>query len=193
MNAEWRGDLEFLRNLVLRAEPDRRSEAVQYLIWGLTWLVAFGLGAAFPRSWQAGLGAVAVVVAVVVGPSVLRSLRSGSAEGAATPAPPLLWRAFNAGIGAAVLLASGLVWVLHAWTAQPVADGGVWLLVIGAAYLAGSRVIRGLHGWLGAWFFVAGLLIPGLLPGLRAASVADLAAGAGGFLAAALVAWRLAA
>lgn len=191
MKTDARGDVEFLRNLVLRAEADPRSHARNFLVWGLSWLVAFALGAAFPGSWAAAIVASVLILAVALGPWARFRLEVAQRGPEADPGPrPVLVRAFNAGVGGAALLAYGLVWVLHAWAAAPVQDGGIWLLIVGSAYLVGSMLVRGLYGWLGAGLFIAGVLIPTLLPGLREASLANAVLGGGGFLAAAAVARR---
>lgn len=191
MNTEVRANVEFLRSLVLRADADPRSQRRNFLVWGLAWVVAFGLGAALPGSWGVGLAVSALMAAVAFVPWARVRLEVAQKGPEADPGPlPLLGRAFFAMVGGAALLAYGLVWALHAWTAAAVQDGGIWLLIIGSAYLVGSMLVRGLYGWLGAWLFVCGLVIPALLPGLRAASLAYAVLGGGGFLAAAMVARR---
>lgn|GEM_PF-5285247 len=193
MKAEARADVEFLRSLVLRAEADPRSETSHFLVWGLAWLVVFALSAAFPGSWMAALAACVLVLGVAFGPWARIRLRVAKQGPEVDPGPlPLLWRAFNAMVGGAVLLAGGFVWVFHAWSAAPVQDGGIWLLIIGSAYLVNSMFVRGAYGWLGAWLFAAGVAIPALLPGLPEASVAYAVLGGGGFLVAAALARRAA-
>jgi len=191
VKTDAQGDVEFLRNLVLRADVDPASEARNCLLWGLVWLVVFAVSAAFPGSLVAG-GVTAVLILVVVfGPWARVRLAVAQRGPEADPGPsPALLRACNAGVGGGALLAYGLVWVLHAWSAAPVQDGGIWLLIVGSAYLVGSVLLRGLHGWLGAWLFLAGLLIPTVLPGLREASVANAVLGGGGFLVVAALARR---
>jgi len=193
MQAGARGDVEFLRNLVLRAGGDPRSQGQSFLVWGLAWVVAFAIGAAFPDAWQAGVATGALMLAVAFGPWARVRLEVAQRGPEADPGPlPQLWRAFNVVVGGCALLAYSLVWVLRAWAAAPVRDGGVWLLIVGAAYLVGSTLVRGLHGWLGAALLVAGIAIPALLPGLREASVAYALLGGGGFLAAAALTRRAA-
>ena len=193
MKTDVRADVEFLRNLVLKADADPRGQARTFLVWGLAWVAAYGLGAAFPGSWAVAAAVAALMIAVAFGPWARVRLRVAHGGPEVDPGPlPLLERAANTIVGGAALLAYGLVWVLRAWTAVPVQDGGIWLLIVGAAYLAGSVLVRGLFGWLGAWLFIAGLAIPEVLPGASAASLAYAVLGGGGFLVAAAVAGRTA-
>ena len=191
MKTEARENVEFLRNLVLRADADPGSQAQNFLVWGLAWVVAFGLESALPGSWATAVVTVALMGAVAFGPWARVRLAVARTGPDADPGPlPVLGRAFNVAVGGAALLAYGLVWALHAWAAAPVQDGGVWLLIIGTAYMVGSVLVRGLYGWLGAWLFLAGLVIPATLPGLREAALACAVLGGGGFLAAAAAARR---
>lgn len=192
MKSDAQADIAFLRDLVLRADVDRGIGARIFLLWGLTWAAVYGLGAAFPGSWLVAALSAVLVLGVAFGPWVRFRIDVAHRGAEAGLGPlPLLGRVFYAAIGGTALLAYGLVWTLHAWTAVPVQDGGIWLLIIGAAFLVGSMFVRGLFGWLGTWLFLVGIVIPSVLPGLREASVGYAALGGGGLLVAAAVSWRL--
>ncbi len=186
MSTELRDDLAFLRNLVLRARGDRQAQARDLLGWALIWLVVFLLGAGFPGSWAGGAAACVLVLGRALGPSMGSALARALGRPVSGPeAAPTLVRAFNAGLGAAGLLAFALVALLQAWHAAPVADGGIWLLIVGSAYLAGSFLLPGPYAWLGGWLLLVGLVVPLGLPGPRAASLAYAVLGGGSFLLAA--------
>lgn len=168
MKDDARGDVEFLRNLVLRADSDAAAERRHFLVWGLTWIAVFGLDAAFPRSDLAAAIALVLILLVAFGPWARLRLRVAARGPDADLGPlPMLWRAFNVAIVAAGLLAYGLVAVLRARSASPVQDGRIWLLIVGAAYLASSVFIRGMYG---GGRSVPGRRSGGTAPGARSAS-----------------------
>ncbi len=195
--SEAREDVRFLRDLLLRTEFDGRSLAPVFASWGIAWIVTFGLTVLAGKNPGTEATNWVLTVAAFASPTLLlrgRGWHLPQLWGAGNPgAMPLLLRTLYTSWAAVLVLAFGLIATLHAWNQTLVADGGYWLLIVGAGYAIAGALFSRVWALLGLWLLAVGIVIPLALPAAAAASAATGYAilGGGGFLAAAAWAARV--
>lgn len=190
-------DLHTALQLVNSAEDNARrelrgNEALQYLVWGLAWLLGFGTlhGSRFgwlPIDHEPALAAfgVAILVAIVI-TIVLTGRYSRGIRGHSSFIGTMYGVSWALGFLVMGTLSGVIVGVVDDFWVRGMLMNGIAILIVGLLYITGGTTFNDkTQSVMGVWFLVVDMVA--LLSGSQHYLTVFFIFGSGGFLVAAVV------